>query len=197
MQSQNIARARQIQPLRTPLIGPRRHNCRRHCWPPTGEVRSGSGRPDMAAGTADLERWPSDACSLSVRRRRDHDLDKGRRRAELCTDRSAYRGIGRIDPARPNRVHLLLLRHVGEIDGGRVQLRLAGPCVGQMLVDLCQDLLRWSANTDRLVVGHDARQIGDIAVDDDARIDCVTANSGDCNLGPRVVPHGLCLSAKA
>src|SRR5437667_200281 len=95
----------------------------------------------------------------------DRDLDEELLLRQLRLDGGARRCVDGIDPGVPRRVHLIVRLHLGEVHGGRQQIRLVGADGGQERVDLLQDGLGLRLCR-RLVAGHLTGEVDGVAVDD-------------------------------
>src|SRR5947208_3386744 len=93
------------------------------------------------------------------------DLDEELLLRQLRLDGGARRCVDGIDPGVPRRVHLIVRLHLGEVHGGRQQIRLVGADGGQERVDLLQDGLGLRLCR-RLVAGHLTGEVDGVAVDD-------------------------------
>src|SRR2546421_377983 len=95
----------------------------------------------------------------------DRDLDEELLLRQLRLDGGARRCVDGIDPGVPRRVHLIVRLHLGEVHGGRQQIRLVGADGGQERVDLLQDGLGLRLCR-RLVARHLTGEVDGVAVGD-------------------------------
>src|SRR5688572_7174777 len=68
-------------------------------------------------------------------RRRDDDLHQRLGTSELDGYAGARRRVLAVDPGQPRVIHRRLLRHVGNVDSRRQQLRLVRAALGEQAVD--------------------------------------------------------------
>src|SRR5437899_7160041 len=154
----------------------------------SGRVRLNAPRNDLASGVRELATMTASLMNVSFDRRasvggapaprrpaarttlidsRDgHDLDEVFRRSQPRLDGGPRRRVGGIDPGVPGGVHVAVDSHVGDVHGGREDLRLVAPDRRQRLVDLLEDLLGLALGVSRGIGRHHAGEVHGVAVDD-------------------------------